>query len=67
MAVGYCPECETDIKLGKAPRKGQRVNCWKCGADLEVVNLSPIELDWVYDDDNDVVFASDEGNSDLAE
>jgi len=25
---------------------GELVTCPKCGADLEVVGLSPVELDW---------------------
>jgi lysine biosynthesis protein LysW len=51
MAKGYCPECDVTINLGKSPRKRQRVTCFKCGSQLEVVGLSPIRLDWAYDDD----------------
>jgi lysine biosynthesis protein LysW len=51
MAKGYCIECEATLNLGKAPHKGQRISCFKCGADLEVVGLSPIELDWAYDEE----------------
>jgi len=28
---------------------GQRLNCPYCDADLEVINVDPLELDWVYD------------------
>jgi lysine biosynthesis protein LysW len=53
VAKGYCPECDVSINLGKSPRKGQRITCFKCGSELEVVGLSPIELDWAYGEDPD--------------
>jgi hypothetical protein len=51
MATGLCIECDTTLNLGKSPHKGQKVTCFKCGAVLEVINLSPIELDWALDED----------------
>jgi lysine biosynthesis protein LysW len=53
MAQGFCPECDTEVGLGKTPKLGQRVTCHNCGAFLEVVETSPIELDWAYDDEED--------------
>lgn len=53
MATGYCIECDTTLNLGKSPHKGQKVTCIKCGAVLEVVGTSPIELDWAFDEDFD--------------
>jgi len=53
MAKGYCMECDAVLNLGKSPRKGQRVNCFKCGATLKVTSLSPIELDLEYEADSD--------------
>jgi lysine biosynthesis protein LysW len=50
MAKGYCTECNATINLGKSPRKGQRIVCFKCGASLNVTNLSPIELDLTFDE-----------------
>ena len=54
MANGYCINCENRITLGKKPFISQRVICNKCGADLEVIDLTPIELDWVYGDYEDI-------------
>lgn len=54
MTKGYCPECDVTINLGRSPRKGQPVSCFKCGAYLKVVGLSPIKLDWAYDDEPEV-------------
>ncbi|MGA9193294.1 MAG: hypothetical protein WBZ24_16330 [Anaerolineales bacterium] len=59
MAQGYCPDCDSDIKLGSDPRKGQKVTCPNCGAYLEIVGLSPIELDWAFDDDDDEEYELD--------
>lgn len=51
MAKGYCIECETKLKLGNSPTKGQLISCVRCGAFLQVVSISPIELDWAPDED----------------
>lgn len=50
MSVALCPDCEEGISFGARVRIGQRVSCPHCGADLEVVEVSPLELDWVYED-----------------
>ncbi len=50
MAIAFCPECEEGVSLGPQPRIGQRVTCPHCNAELEVVDLSPVELDWAYDE-----------------
>lgn len=46
MAELFCPECEYQFKLGFHPQIGQRVVCPKCKTNLEIINLSPLELDW---------------------
>jgi lysine biosynthesis protein LysW len=50
MSVALCPDCEEGINFGSRVRIGQRVSCPHCGADLEVVEVSPLELDWAYED-----------------
>jgi lysine biosynthesis protein LysW len=50
MAVAFCPECSEGVKLGDRPQEGQRVTCAVCGADLEVISVTPLELDWAYDE-----------------
>jgi predicted Zn finger-like uncharacterized protein len=50
MAQGYCPACDTKIALGRDPQKGQEVRCPKCGTTFQVLRVSPIELDWVFDE-----------------
>jgi MFS family permease len=46
--IAFCPECDHRFKLGARPRIGQRRVCPNCSTRLEIVNLSPVELD-VYD------------------
>jgi len=50
MSVALCPDCEEGIDFGSRVRIGQRVTCPHCGADLEVIELTPLELDWAYED-----------------
>ncbi len=42
----YCPECDGRIII-KAPRLGQKLTCNDCRTRLQVINLNPLELDWV--------------------
>ncbi len=64
MAEGFCPDCDSKVDIGNHPRKGQRATCPSCNAYLEVVALSPVELDWAYDgyddDDDDFDYDDDE-------
>ncbi len=46
-AAAYCPDCGRTINLAPQSKRGQRVICQHCGADLELVSLEPPELDWV--------------------
>jgi lysine biosynthesis protein LysW len=48
MAVAPCPECSQGIELHAALNEGARMKCPKCGAELEITNLAPLELDWAY-------------------
>jgi lysine biosynthesis protein LysW len=46
-----CPACHAKVHVGGKPRMGQKVKCRSCDAELEVVWLEPLELDWAYDED----------------
>ena len=48
----YCPECEAILDLNN-PRMRQRIKCLRCGTELEVVWLDPVEVDNIYDDEDD--------------
>ena len=52
MAV--CPECEADIEIDEYDvDKGEIISCPECGVELEVVGLSPLELDVASHDDDE--------------
>lgn len=53
MASAVCPDCGHMVPVEGKPKKGQWVVCSHCNADLEVVNLSPLELDWAYYEESD--------------
>jgi hypothetical protein len=53
MDTGYCPGCDGVVKFASPPREGATTVCPQCKDELVVVSTSPIELDWVYDDDDD--------------
>ena len=46
MTFAYCLNCARRIYLGKRPWAGQAVFCDRCGADLEVTRVHPLELEW---------------------
>jgi alpha-aminoadipate carrier protein LysW len=53
MEVANCIGCNTEIRFRQPPKIGMLVACDECGAELEVVWLDPLELDWPFIDDWD--------------
>jgi alpha-aminoadipate carrier protein LysW len=53
MQSAECPQCGSEVSVGSQPRIGKLVECKSCGAELEVVWLDPLELDWPMMDDED--------------
>ena len=52
MAV--CPECEGDIPLDEFDvAKGEIISCPECGVELEVMGLSPFEVDLASQDEDE--------------
>ena len=51
MEVANCIGCNTEIRFRQSPKIGMLVACDECGAELEVVWLDPLELDWPFIDD----------------
>ena len=50
QAVATCPECESNIPLPASAELWMRLTCPECGTQLEIVDDSPWELDYVDDD-----------------
>ena len=50
--VAPCPDCGEDIALRGTLRVGKQVTCPHCEAELKIIEIDPVELDWTYDDDD---------------
>ena len=50
MSIVFCPDCKETLSLGPNTEAGKRLACPHCGTDLEVINTSPLELDFAYDE-----------------
>jgi len=51
-AKAICPSCGEWVKLPDHPKIGQKITCLECEADLEVIEVNPVELDWVFMEDD---------------
>ena len=47
--VVTCPACDTPIHFRKKPGYGRMIVCRKCDSLLQVLNVSPLELDWAFE------------------
>jgi len=48
MKSSICPQCEQLVNVGETPLVGNIIRCQKCGVELIIVWLNPIELDFAY-------------------
>lgn len=48
--VGICPGCGARIRFQNKVQLGEFIICAECGDELEVVQLSPVKLDWAFED-----------------
>ena len=53
MNVAKCISCDNEIRLRRPPKIGMLVTCPECGAELELIWLDPLELDWPFIDEWD--------------
>lgn len=44
MQTTQCPLCSSDIIIDEGSSKKDLVNCLNCNAELEIVNLQPLQL-----------------------
>ncbi len=51
--MARCPQCEAVIDLADEIEEGQTLDCPECGAELEVVNTNPVELDAIPDEEEE--------------
>ena len=53
-SMAVCPECEADVEMDEYDvDKGEIISCPECGVELEVVGLSPLQLDLAAQDEED--------------
>ncbi len=57
MARGICPGCRRSMEVDRHVEAGDWVNCPGCEADLEVISLNPLVLDWVDAEDQNAGIA----------
>jgi lysine biosynthesis protein LysW len=50
VLVAECPECESYIRFHNKPKVGQLIICPECEERLEVREVSPLKLDWAFED-----------------
>ncbi|MFN2135739.1 MAG: hypothetical protein ACK2UK_07290 [Candidatus Promineifilaceae bacterium] len=50
--VAKCVACRSRIFFKARPELGDYVTCPECKAQLEVVALSPLRLDWLFEEDS---------------
>ena len=64
MDTVKCMDCESEITFRTAPKTGMMVTCSQCGAELQVVWLDPLEVDWPFMDDDDDDYDYDDSGDD---
>jgi len=45
-----CVNCGAEITLTGQVKTGQEVICPECATMMEVVELDPVDVDWIYDE-----------------
>ena len=60
MNTVKCPLCSYSIEISNKPFHGQIIPCPGCDANLEVIRVQPLELDWPYDDEGYLEIYEDE-------
>lgn len=65
--MARCPECNAKLVVAPDLERWDRIFCEACGIELEVVDVSPLELEAVYDfqDDDNALDELEEDEEDL--
>ena len=54
LAMATCPDCDAEIDVDEFDvDRGDELSCPECGSNLEVVAVSPVELEPASDDNDD--------------
>ncbi|HQE93690.1 MAG TPA: hypothetical protein PLH19_12885 [Anaerolineae bacterium] len=65
--MARCPECNAKLVVAPDLERWDRIFCEACGVELEVVDVNPLELEAVYDfeDDDNTLDELEEDEEDL--
>ena len=59
-----CPKCAVEIDVDEdGIEEGEILNCLECEAELEVVQIHPVRVNVISDEDEDEVEVAEEGKS----
>ena len=63
--MATCPECDAEVDVDElSVEKGEIVECFECGARLEVIRTSPLELELAPDDEDEDEFEDEDDEED---
>ncbi len=66
--MATCPDCDAEIDVDEFDvDRGDELSCPECGSNLEVVAVSPVELEPASDDNDDDDSAGDKNRSEAEE
>ncbi len=51
--LAECPSCGASVKVTNQVKMGEIIKCTLCKTDLEVIWLDPLELDLIYEPDEE--------------
>jgi DNA-directed RNA polymerase subunit RPC12/RpoP len=49
MTTLFCLDCDHEINLSVRFKVGEKIKCPNCSVKLEIINVDPAQLDWVYE------------------
>ena len=52
--MGTCPDCEENFEIEETAEIGHVIACPKCKARLEILDLSPVVLDYAIEGDDEI-------------
>ena len=63
--MATCPECDAEVEVDElSVEKGEIIECFECGARLEVIRTSPLELELAPDDEDELEDEDEEEDDD---
>ncbi len=63
--MATCPECDAEIEVDEFDvDKGDLISCPDCGSNLEVISITPVELEAVDEDEDEEEDDDDEDGDD---